>query len=148
MEAATNIPKSARKSASLRSRVTNGKTLFAKGGDNRGAWSRRWRDLYDLHLSDYGGPEHMSEAELAICGMTATTRVEMEQLAARMSEGAATPEDVDLFNRLAGNCRRHLETLGLQRRARTVNPDHDLGAIAERIRAAKAATTEDGANGE
>jgi hypothetical protein len=40
----------------------------------------------------------------------------MEQLAAKMSEGRATPDDVDLFNRLAGNVRRHLETLGLQRR--------------------------------
>jgi hypothetical protein len=121
METATGIPQIARKPASLRSRVTNGKTLFASGGDNRGAWARRWRDLYQLHLSDYGGREHMSEAELAICGMAATTRVEMERLAARMSEGAATPEDVDLFNRLAGNLRRHLESIGLERRARPVN---------------------------
>jgi hypothetical protein len=120
-----DTPQVASKPASLRSRVTNGKVLFAKGGNNRSAWSRRWRDLYELHLSDYGGPGRMSEAELAICGMAATTRVEMEQLAARMSEGAATSDDVDLYNRLGGNLRRHLETLGLQRRQQDVSDDID-----------------------
>jgi hypothetical protein len=74
-----------------------------------------------LHLSDYGGAEAMSEAELAISQMVATTRVEMEQIAARCSEGTATPEDIDLYNRLAGNLRRHLETLGLERRQKPVN---------------------------
>lgn len=67
----------------------------------------------------------MSEAELAICGMVSTTRVEMEQIAARLSEGAARPEDVDIYNRLAGNLRRHLEVLGLERRATPVNDDID-----------------------
>ena len=117
------IPLVASKPAALRSRVTNGKVLFAKGGDNRGAWSRRWKDLYELHCSDYGGTECMSEAQLAICGAAATTRVEMEQIAARMSEGATRPDDVDLYNRLAGNLRRHLEVLGLERKARDVTPD-------------------------
>ena len=120
-----DIPQVASKPAALRSRVTNGKVLFAKGGDNRSAWSRRWRDLYALHLSDYGGQEYMSEAQLAICGMAATARVEMERIAARMSEGAATPDDVDLYNRLAGNLRRHLETLGIERRQRDVTDDID-----------------------
>jgi hypothetical protein len=126
METAENIATFAAKPAPLRSRVTNGKTLFAQGGDNRGAWARRWRDLFELHLSDYGGRENMSEAELAICGMVSTARVEMEQLAARMSEGQATSDDVDLFNRLAGNVRRHLETLGLERRARPVDDGSDF----------------------
>ncbi len=112
-----------------RSSVTNGgPKLFAKGGDNRSAWARRWRDLYALHISDYGGSESMSEAELAIAGMVATSRVEMEQLAAKMSEGQATPDDVDLFNRLAGNVRRHLETLGLQRRAKDTKSMVELWA--------------------
>ncbi len=121
MDVAEITPQVASKPAALRSRVTNGRTLFAKGGDNRSAWSRRWRDLYELHLSDYGGQEYMSEAQLALCGMAATTRVEMEQLAAKMSEGTATPDDIDLYNRLGGNLRRHLETLGIERRQRPVN---------------------------
>jgi len=137
MEAAETIPASAAKPAALRSRVTNGKVLFAQGGDNRGAWARRWRDLFELHLADYGGREFMSEAELAICGMVATARVEMEQLAAKMSEGIATPDDVDLYNRLSGNSRRHLETLGLERRAKPVDAPPTLSEIARRIHASK-----------
>jgi hypothetical protein len=134
METAEISPQVASKPASLRSRVTNGKTLFASGGDNRSAWSRRWRDLYHLHLSDYGGPDRMSEAELALCGVTATQRVEMEQLAAKMSEGTATPDDIDLYNRLGGNLRRNLEVLGIQRRQRDVTDDIDevLSRVAKR----------------
>ena len=116
MENVNYIPHLAAKPKELRSRVTNGKTLFAKGGDNRGAWARRYRDLYQLHLSDLGGAEACSEAELALCDVVATTRVEMGQLAARMSEGNATMEDIDAYNRLSGNLRRLLETLGLERR--------------------------------
>jgi len=133
-------PKSKPKPGDLRygrSKVSNGSSLFARGGDSRGAWARRWKDLYALHLSDYAGPEYMSEAELAICSMVAVARIEMEQLAARMSEGKATPEDVDLFNRLAGNCRRHLETLGLQRRPRPVDQPPNLSAIASYIQASR-----------
>jgi hypothetical protein len=81
------------------------------------------------------GAEHMSEAELAISQMVATTRVEMEQIAARCSEGTATPEDIDLYNRLAGNLRRHLEALGLERRALPVNGPLTLAEISARIKA-------------
>ena len=38
--------------AALRSKVTNGKTLFADGGDMRGPWARRLRDVFELHLRD------------------------------------------------------------------------------------------------
>lgn len=126
MENVNYIPQLAAKPKELRSRVTNGKTLFAKGGDNRGAWARRYRDLYQLHLSDLGGAEACSEAELALCDVVATTRVEMGQLAARMSEGAATMEDIDAYNRLSGNLRRLLETPGLERRQRPVNDGSDI----------------------
>ena len=90
MDIVETITPFGRKPAAQRSRVTNGRTMFAQGGDNRSAWSRRRRDLYDLHLSDYGGPENMSEAELALCWTVAATRTELEKLEARMSEGDDT----------------------------------------------------------
>jgi hypothetical protein len=135
MESAQPITPFEAKPSRLRSRVSNGRSLFAQGGDNRGAWARRWRDLFELHVADYGGRDIMSEAELAICGMVATGRVEMEQLAARMSEGTATPDDVDMYNRLAGNLRRHLETLGLERRAKPVDGPLTLAQISASIKA-------------
>ena len=52
--------------AALRSKVTNGKSLFVRGGDGRGAWARRLRDALELHVSDLGGPNNISEAERSI----------------------------------------------------------------------------------
>jgi hypothetical protein len=49
-----------------RSRATNGKSLFAEGGDMRGPWARRLRDVLGLHLSDLGGLDAASEAERSI----------------------------------------------------------------------------------
>ncbi len=63
----------------------------------------------------------MSEAQLALCWNVAVARVELEQIAAKMSEGTATLEDQDAWNRISGNVRRHLETLGLERRAKPVS---------------------------
>ncbi len=109
------------KSSRLRSRVTNGSAVFARGGDGRSAWTRRFKDLYPRHINDYGGEEAMSEAQLALCWNVAVARVELEQIAAKMSEGTATLEDQDAWNRISGNVRRHLETLGLERRAKPVS---------------------------
>ena len=35
---------------SNRSKVTNGRSLFAAGGDNRSPWARRMRDVFETHL--------------------------------------------------------------------------------------------------
>ena len=45
----------------LRSRVTNGKTLFVEA-DNRGPWARRFRDVLAEITSDLGGADVLSEA--------------------------------------------------------------------------------------
>lgn len=110
----------------LRSATTNGNRPFAQGGDGRGVWVRRWRDLTDLHVGDLGGHEACSEAQLSLCRRIATTEVTLEQLEARLSEGAEV--DLDLYNRLAGNLRRMLESIGLERRAKDLTPDSDVVA--------------------
>lgn len=120
MEAVTDITPNASRPQTLKSKVTNGRRVFAIGGDGRGAWTRRWRDLVELHSADCGGAEYMSEAKLSLCRRVAALEVQLEQMEARMSEGDIEV-DLDLYNRLAGNLRRILETLGLERRARPVN---------------------------
>jgi hypothetical protein len=117
----------------LRSKVTNGKRVFAIGGDGKGAWTRRWRDLVELHVSDLGGAEACSEAQLSLCRRIATTEVELERLEARMSEGDDTV-DLDVYNRCAGNLRRMLESIGLHRVAREVGPP-SLADISRHIKA-------------
>jgi hypothetical protein len=105
-----------------RSATTNGNRQFAQGGDGRGAWVRRWRDLTDLHVGDLGGRDTLSEGQLSLCRKASTLEVSLEQIEACMSEGKDTPEQLDLYNRLSGNLRRILETIGLKRVAKTVSP--------------------------
>jgi hypothetical protein len=101
----------------LRSKVTNGTRVFAIGGDGRGAWTRRWKDLNEAHVADLGGQEGLSEAQLSLCRRCAALEVQLEQMEAKMSEGDVTV-DMDLYGRLAGHLRRILETLGIERRAK------------------------------
>jgi hypothetical protein len=103
-------PKSAR---------TNGNRVFAIGGDGRGAWARRHRDIAELHLADIGGEAHASEAMASLCRRASTIEVSLEQMEARLSEGDEKV-DLDLYNRLAGNLRRILESIGLKRVPRDV----------------------------
>jgi hypothetical protein len=112
---------------------SNGNRVFALGGDGRGAWSRRQRDVAQLHIADIGGEEHASEAMLSLCRRAATLEVTLEQMEAAMSEGKDT--DYDLYNRLVGNLRRVLESIGLQRVARDVGPS--LEAVVAAIHAKK-----------
>jgi hypothetical protein len=122
MEAVSHSQAVAPKPATLCSKVTNGRRVFAIGGDGRGAWTRRWRDLHDAHIADLGGlAAGLSEAQISLCRRSAALEVELEQLEAKMSLGEAKIEDLDLYNRLSGNLRRILESLGLERRARPVS---------------------------
>jgi hypothetical protein len=103
-----------------RSRVTNGRLL---PGDNRGIWVRRCKDLIELHLSDLGGEANCSAAEKSLIRRVAVLSVELEQLEQKFAiAGEASPNQLDLYGRSAGNLRRILETLGLERRARDITP--------------------------
>jgi len=54
----------------------------------------------------------------------ATLTVELERMEAVFAvAGEATPDALDLYSRTAGNLRRLLESVGLQRRARDITPD-------------------------
>lgn len=113
-------------SPSQRSRITNGSAVLP-GVDGRSAWVRRLKDLIGNHLDDLGGADRVSEAERSIVRRAATLTVELERLEARFAEaGQAAPAELDLYQRTAGNLRRLLEAVGLERRARDITPD--LGA--------------------
>lgn len=105
-----------------RSRVTNGSAVLP-GVDGRSVWMRRLRDLIDLHLSDLGGDDSVSAAERSIVRRAATLTVELERMEGTFAlAGEATPDALDLYQRTAGNLRRLLEAVGLQRRPRDVTP--------------------------
>jgi hypothetical protein len=104
----------------IRSAVTNGERAFVFG-DGNSPWARRQRDLIALHIADLGGEERLSENQLSLCRRAATLETELEMLEGQLSLGNVA--DLDLYNRLAGNLRRILESIGLQRVSRDVTPD-------------------------
>jgi hypothetical protein len=97
------------------------------------------RDLINLHVSDLGGEAAVSEAERSIVRRAATLTVELERMeAAFATAGEAKPGDLDLYQRTAGNLRRLLEAVGLERRQRNVTPtlaEYRAQRAAERARA-------------
>jgi hypothetical protein len=117
-----------RSPAATRSRVTNGKALFADATvDGRSTWARRLRDLMVLHINDLGGDEAISAAEHSIVRRVATITTELELLEKKFAlandgNGGATPADLDLYVRCASSLRRLLEAVGLKRVARDVTP--------------------------
>jgi len=140
MEAAETSPPDRRRLARdpQRSRITNGSAFLPSGTDNRSAWVRRCKDVIALHIADLGGEENCSSAERSIIRRVAVMTTELEQLEAKFAQaGQASERDLDLYIRAAGNLRRLLEAIGLQRRARDVSPTPTLADIlAEHARAA------------
>jgi hypothetical protein len=91
------------------------------GIDGRSPWIRRCKDLIALHLSDLGGELNTSAAERSLVRRVAVLTVELERLEAKFAgAGEANADDLDLYQRTAGNLRRLLEAVGLKRRPREV----------------------------
>jgi hypothetical protein len=109
-----------------RSRLTNGSAVLP-GVDGRSTWVRRLRDLIELHVQDLGGEDNLSEAEKSIIRRASTLTVELERLELQFARAdGADPEALDLYSRTAGNLRRLLEAVGLQRRAKHMDPPDPL----------------------
>jgi hypothetical protein len=82
----------------------------------RSAWRSR------PHATCYGGIDNLSVPRLSLLRRQAASLVECELIEARMSEGNATPDDIDRHTRIVGNVRRCYEVLGMDRLARDVGP--------------------------
>jgi hypothetical protein len=114
VEAAPVKPK--RKSSA----VSSGRRMFVQG-DASSAWSRRYRDIVAGHIGDLGGRAMLSEAEISLIKRVSTLELECEQAEGKLSMGQEI--DLDLYQRMLNTLRRALETLGVERRAKTVTPD-------------------------
>jgi hypothetical protein len=111
-----------------RSAITSGRQLFVQGNPNS-AWSRRFQDLVIGHVSDAGGFDVLSEAQLSLIKRCASIECELERLDARLSAGEEV--DLDSYGRAASHLRRLFETLGVERKQRDVTPT--LSDIAREI---------------
>lgn len=118
------------RSKTNRSAVTNGSALLP-GVDGRSPWARRVRDLIDLHISDLGGADAVSEAERSIVRRAATMTVELERMEAGFATtGEASITQLDAYQRASNSLRRLLESVGLNRRARDIT----LPTLAELVK--------------
>jgi hypothetical protein len=122
-----------------RSKVTNGRRAFVEG-DGQSPWARRWRDLAANHANDLAGAAGLgalSQAQQSLIRRVATISIELEQMEGRLSKGE--PVDLDTYGRGAGNLRRLLETLGIERKAKDVSPPTIEAYLAHANRQAAAA---------
>src|SRR5262245_10514021 len=98
------------------------------------------KDIIALHLSDLGGMDNTSAAERSIIRRASVMTVELERMERAFAlAGEASAEDLDIYARVAGNLRRLLESVGLQRRARDISPP-SVAAYLEHKARLKAAT--------
>lgn len=110
-------PEVTRKKSAQRSRVANGSAVLG-GIDGRSTWVRRLKECLSDHLSDL--PD-ASVSERSLVRRAAVLEVELERLETKFAlAGQASPEELDIYARVAANLRRLLEAVGLQRRAKTV----------------------------
>jgi hypothetical protein len=103
-----------------RSSITNG-TKWLHGVDQRNPWVRRYKDVIREHIADLGGMDNTTAAERSLIRRASTLTVELERLETKFAlANEASDTELDLYGRVAGNLRRLLETIGLQRRPRVV----------------------------
>jgi hypothetical protein len=97
------------------------KPLLLPDIDGRNVWARRARDILSEHIADLGGQDNTSAAERSILRRATVLETELERFEVKFAlASAASDSDLDLYQRTAGNLRRLLEAVGLQRRAKPV----------------------------
>jgi hypothetical protein len=131
-EAEIDLPERARTKRRPRSAVTSGRQLFIRGNPNS-AWSRRYHDLRAGYISDIScgrGRDALTWAQLALIDRVVAIQCELERLDALLSRGESV--DMDVYARVSSHLRRHLETLGVERRMLPINqsPDEYLAQVA------------------
>ncbi len=98
-----------------RTRVTNGKALFLEGVDGRTLAARRYRDLFHSFVSDLGGMDAASEAQLQLARRCATMSCQAELMEIEFISG--DDYDLEQYLRLVGTLSRALARLGIERKA-------------------------------
>jgi hypothetical protein len=104
------------------------------GVDGRSAWVRRCKELIADHISDLGGVDNASAAERSLVRRACVLTVELERMEKQFAlEGQASAEDLEIYARVAGNLRRLLEAVGLQRRAKDISKPPSVAEYLEHV---------------
>ena len=109
--------------AKLRSAISNGSTVVLGHCDHRSAALRRLKDLVNDAISDLGGADMLSSAEMILVRKSAMLALQTEMMEsnwARNNDGEASTKQIETYQRTVNTLRRVLESLGLERRAKDV----------------------------
>lgn len=107
----------------LRSAISNGSQVVLGNCDHRSASLRRLRDLVNDAISDLGGADMLSSAEMILVRKSAMLALQTEMMEsnwARDNGGEASTKQIETYQRTVNTLRRVLESLGLERRAKDV----------------------------
>lgn len=125
----------------VRSAISNGRYLL-DGVDHRSATMRRLRDLYEAHVSDLGGHDHISEAERVLCRRAAMIVLQCELLEMRFAkaeDSTASPKQFERYTKATGALTRLYNTIGTKRRPKDVTPDLQTYLASKRTQRMEAA---------
>jgi len=109
------------RSATNRSRVTNGRGLFVEPGQGRTREARRFRDVLAEIVSDLGGPDTLSEGQRQLARRAAMLSTQCEMMEGLAVAGKAI--DIELFGSITDRLGRVFQRLGLRRKQRDITPD-------------------------
>lgn len=115
------------RSTLARSRLTNGSELLPDV-DGRSTWARLFRDILEAMEAHVGGADKQTEPERLIFRRVAALEAELVAMESRFAnlrmEGKPpSAGELDLYSRMSNTQRRHLESIGIQRRPRDLVPD-------------------------
>lgn len=113
------------RAVTARSAVSNGSRLLIGDIDYRSQFARRMHDLTASYISDLGGKDNLSEAQLAHVSLIVHLQLQTELMAARFATNGnneASKTMLDMYLRASGALSRLLRAIGLKRKARDVTP--------------------------
>jgi hypothetical protein len=123
----SEVPRVGKRSRCHNSAVTNGTRLFSLANlDQRSTVARRIKDLISQISADRGGKDAITTAEWQLIRRAASLCVMAESIEADMAR--EMPFDLNGYGMITDRLRRVLESVGLDRRPRSVNdaPDRAL----------------------
>ena len=102
----------------LRSRVSNGKSLFV-ATDRRGPWARRFADVLGEIAADIADDHGLSEAQRQLVRRAATLCIACEKLEGEAAAG--NDIDLDVYGKMVDRLGRTFQRLGLKRKHPVIN---------------------------
>jgi hypothetical protein len=102
-----------------RSQVTNGRRVFVEA-DQRGPWTRRFKDILAQIVADLGGADVLSEGQRQIARRATTLSIACEKLEGEIAEGKDV--SLEVYGQLSDRLGRCFNRLGLKRLAKDITP--------------------------